>query len=319
MKSKGLLIGLGVAMTALIVTGWNDTKIKAKTDTAIIEIGQEEAAGEIIEITPTPVPEKTAYPDFDLKHLSIIGRSEEVVDNGWNGTAIQPEDDRSASESESEPGADSGATDGDMQAEGREAYAGEGESEGGESDVTGYGIEDSGTEQVEDGLISDDGQDWTNEWEADGNGEETGSGIGDTEQYADSADDTGAWDEYGYTDSGTDNGDYAEPVTEEEPAYTEEYVEPSMSYLGTYTITFYCPCEICCTWNTGMTASGTYATPWYTVASDLPFGTQLYIDGLGYFVVEDRGVSGAWIDVFVSEHNEALAYGLQYRDVYIVG
>jgi 3D (Asp-Asp-Asp) domain-containing protein len=58
--------------------------------------------------------------------------------------------------------------------------------------------------------------------------------------------------------------------------------------------------------------------PWYTVASDLPFGTILYIDGLGTFEVQDRGVGGAWIDVFVGSHEEALANGLQTRAVYIV-
>lgn len=316
MKSKGLLIGLGVAMTALIATGWNDTKIKAKTDTAIIEIGQEEATGKIIEITPTPVPEKTAYPDFDLTHLSIIGRLEDVADNGWNGTVIQPEDDRAASESESEPGTDSGATDGDMQAEGMEAYAGEGEPEGGESDVTGYGIEDSGTEQVEDGLISDDGQDWTDEWETDGNGEETGSGIGDTEQYADSADDTGVWGEYGYADC----GDCAEPVTEEEPTPTEKYVEPSMYYYGTCRITYYDAGACCCgEYANGYTASGEPATVGWTVANGvLPFGTIVMIDGQQYCVT-DRGVGEYEFDVLVYTHDEAVAMGLHYSDVYIVG
>lgn len=96
---------------------------------------------------------------------------------------------------------------------------------------------------------------------------------------------------------------------------------PVLTPLGVFTITFYCPCEICCgEWATGCTASGVLATEWHTVATSerFPFGTKLYIDGLGYFTVEDRGVGDNCIDVFVNDHDEALNYGLQYMDVYLV-
>ena len=105
-----------------------------------------------------------------------------------------------------------------------------------------------------------------------------------------------------------------EPIGESE--------DPVLTYLGPFTITFYCPCEICCgEWATGCTASGVLATEWHTVATGerFPFGTRLYIDGLGYFTVEDRGVDDNCIDVFVGSHDDALNYGLQYRDVYLVG
>ena len=97
--------------------------------------------------------------------------------------------------------------------------------------------------------------------------------------------------------------------------------DPVLTYVGNWTISFYCPCELCCgEWATGCTASGVLATEWHTVATDMfPFGTELYVDGLGYFVVEDLGVSGEWLDVFVNDHQEALNLGLQYRDVYVVG
>lgn len=97
--------------------------------------------------------------------------------------------------------------------------------------------------------------------------------------------------------------------------------DPVLTPLGVFTITFYCPCEICCgEWATGCTASGVLATEWHTVATGerFPFGTRLYIDGLGYFTVEDRGVGDNCIDVFVNSHDDALNYGLQYRDVYLV-
>jgi len=91
--------------------------------------------------------------------------------------------------------------------------------------------------------------------------------------------------------------------------------------LGVFTITFYCPNSCCCgEYANGYTASGTLATEGRTIATGerFPFGTQLYIDGLGYFTVEDRGVDDNTIDVFVNDHDEALNYGLQYMDVYLV-
>lgn len=96
--------------------------------------------------------------------------------------------------------------------------------------------------------------------------------------------------------------------------------DPVLTYVGNWTITFYCACSECCgDFATGCTASGVAATAWHTVATDqFPFGTELYVDGLGYFVVEDLGVSGEWLDVFVDGHQEALDLGMQTRDVYIV-
>ena len=97
--------------------------------------------------------------------------------------------------------------------------------------------------------------------------------------------------------------------------------DPVLTYVGNWTISFYCPCEACCgEWATGCTASGVAATEWHTVATDqFEFGTELYIEGLGYFTVEDRGVSGEWLDVFVADHQQALDLGLQHREVYVKG
>ena len=124
-----------------------------------------------------------------------------------------------------------------------------------------------------------------------------------------------------------------EPVAEEpeyEPQLAEEPVEevqeesqeePSVGeYLGTWTVTAYCPCEECCgSWAYGATASGTMPQAWHTVAVyDLPFGTEIYIDGLGTFTVEDRGVTEYWVDVFVEDHETALDFGMKSVDVYLV-
>ena len=98
-------------------------------------------------------------------------------------------------------------------------------------------------------------------------------------------------------------------------------LQPEVSTVGYYgecRITYYCPCSACCgEWAGGPTASGAMPTANHTVAADLPFGTKLIIDNTEY-VVEDRGVSGMCIDVFVDSHEEALRRGFYYADVYIV-
>lgn len=114
---------------------------------------------------------------------------------------------------------------------------------------------------------------------------------------------------------------YNEPTGEES---TGEVQEPqSESYgqsLGTWTITAYCGCDECCgSWSGSPTASGAWPVAGRTIAADLPFGTVLYIEGLGEYVVEDRGVYGEWIDIYFDDHDQADTFGLQYREVYLVG
>ena len=88
---------------------------------------------------------------------------------------------------------------------------------------------------------------------------------------------------------------------------------------GVATITHYCNCSICCgKWAGGGTASGTTPTAGRTVAcGDLPFGTRLLINGHEY-VVEDRGVSGLWVDIYCDSHGEALSRGMYQTEVYII-
>ena len=90
-------------------------------------------------------------------------------------------------------------------------------------------------------------------------------------------------------------------------------------YYGNCRITHYDAGPCCCgEWATGCTASGVLATSHHTVASgpDLPFGTEVLINGEVY-VVEDRGVDEYQIDIFVDTHEEALAMGMYYTDVYV--
>lgn len=91
--------------------------------------------------------------------------------------------------------------------------------------------------------------------------------------------------------------------------------------IGTYKITGYCGCSICCGKTDGVTASGTSATAGRTIAADtskLPFGTKVVIDGHTY-TVEDVGgaIRGNHIDVYFSSHSKALQWGVRYCDVYV--
>ena len=126
-------------------------------------------------------------------------------------------------------------------------------------------------------------------------------------------------------------GDAAGPVEqyiEPEPIYEDPEPiqnEPAAANTGTYFyatcfITHYCPCSICCgSYASDYTANGSYAIPNWTVASgsDLPFGTRLFINGQEY-EVQDRGVGYGCIDIFCSSHEQALARGAYYTDVYII-
>lgn len=141
-------------------------------------------------------------------------------------------------------------------------------------------------------------------------------GDGEPEQFAggaepDPVEDSGSAGEDG---GGAYCGELVEPPVED-PAE-----EPSMEYLGEWTISFYCNCPTCCgQWSGGATASGVMPSAWWTAATgDLPFGTILYVDGLGTFEVQDRGTGYGWLDVFVGDHGEALENGLQTRSVWIV-
>lgn len=103
--------------------------------------------------------------------------------------------------------------------------------------------------------------------------------------------------------------------------YTEDVDTSSFTYLGEYHITGYTPgCEHCCGNTEGITASGNPAINGYTVAtaSHLPFGTTLYIEGYGFYIVEDRGnLDESTIDIAADTHEDC--YNLTgYAAVYIV-
>lgn len=94
-------------------------------------------------------------------------------------------------------------------------------------------------------------------------------------------------------------------------------------YLGSFKITYYCACEQCCGKATGITASGAKVQSGVTIAADtnlLPFGTKVYIQGIGERVVQDRGgaIKGNVIDVYVPSHDYIPSVGTHYSDVWLV-
>ena len=93
--------------------------------------------------------------------------------------------------------------------------------------------------------------------------------------------------------------------------------------LGEYRITAYCPCEKCCgAWADGITYTGTEATEGRTIAVDpdvIPLGSIVEINGVEY-VAEDVGgaIKGDRIDLYFNSHEDALEWGVQYLDIFLI-
>ena len=94
---------------------------------------------------------------------------------------------------------------------------------------------------------------------------------------------------------------------------SSQFSTSNMTYLGNYMCTAY-------EWTGSPCANGNYPTEGYTVAcNSLPFGTQIYIEGYGYYVVEDRGGGGDhWVDIYMGDESTCYNFGVRYLDVYIV-
>ena len=89
----------------------------------------------------------------------------------------------------------------------------------------------------------------------------------------------------------------------------------TLTYAGAFSCTAYCAEEYAhiCGEGHGITSSGAKVQPGVTIAADtsvLPYGTVIYVEGVGLRVVQDTGsaVVGNKLDVVVNTHAEALSW-----------
>lgn len=90
-------------------------------------------------------------------------------------------------------------------------------------------------------------------------------------------------------------------------------------YLGEFTVTAYCPCEECCgRWADGVTSTGLPAeTGIVAVDPDvIPLGYTVVIDGQKYLAA-DTGVDGNHVDICVTGHRAAEAFGVRAEEVWV--
>lgn len=130
---------------------------------------------------------------------------------------------------------------------------------------------------------------------------------------------------------------YTEPIGPELPEeevqedYENENIEAALlaqaTRLDDVTVTHYDPCVKCCGKTDGITATGVYVTPYYTVAVDpelIPLGSEVLVDygdgEIHYYRAEDvgGGVKGKHLDLCVTDHTEALTLGVRQATVWFL-
>lgn len=93
----------------------------------------------------------------------------------------------------------------------------------------------------------------------------------------------------------------------------------SWMYLGEFTVTAYCPCAECCgRWADGVTATGLPAGPGIVAVDPdiIPTGSTVVIDGQAYLAA-DTGVTGNHVDICVTDHRAAEAFGVRTAEVWV--
>ena len=108
----------------------------------------------------------------------------------------------------------------------------------------------------------------------------------------------------------------------------ETLPEPSGSPLPSlFKVTAYCHCKSCCGKSQDdsgymITASGAKVEEGVTVAADskvLPYGTIVYIEGIGRRIVQDTGAfHGNRLDVYYPSHQTASDFGVQTLKVWVI-
>ena len=105
-------------------------------------------------------------------------------------------------------------------------------------------------------------------------------------------------------------------------------------YLGEFVLTAYCPCEKCCGQygvnrpmdeNGDLIVYGAYGQrleAGVSIATDpnvIGFNQEVYINGRVYIAHDTGGnIKGNKIDIYMIDHDEAVEFGVQYADVYLI-
>ena len=115
----------------------------------------------------------------------------------------------------------------------------------------------------------------------------------------------------------------AKTVSYSSSLLASDVIKSNATSLGSYKLTFYCPCATCNGVAGAKTASGTTPTEGRTIAVDssiIPLGSRVYIEGYGVFIAEDTGgaIKNNKIDIFVSSHDRAYDLGVQNAAVYLL-
>ena len=107
---------------------------------------------------------------------------------------------------------------------------------------------------------------------------------------------------------------------------TNQAIEPVS--LGKFKLTAYCPCFKCCgKWAYNRPngviygAIGEELKEGYSIAVDpnvIPYKTKVIIDGKTYKAQDCGGaIKGNRIDVYFEDHNDALEFGVQYKEIFV--
>lgn len=121
----------------------------------------------------------------------------------------------------------------------------------------------------------------------------------------------------------------AEIIPEEIQEETTEYIS-----LGEFKLTAYCSCEKCCgNWANNRSvdeegneivigASGEILEEIISIAVDknvIPYGSKVLINGQEHIAHDCGGaIKNNRIDVYMASHEEALAFGVQYAEVFLM-
>lgn len=113
---------------------------------------------------------------------------------------------------------------------------------------------------------------------------------------------------------------------------TNQAVEPVS--LGEFKLTGYCSCKICCNgWSNNRPkdeygneivygAIGEKLKEGYSIAVDasvIPYRTEVIINGRTYKAQDCGGaIKGNRIDVYFSDHQSAINFGVQYAEVFLI-